>query len=276
MNRYKMILINMHRFFFDDMNGLQPVVRCGVVIFGFAFLGGCRDSPPTRIAEIRSLSRNPTPAEIQRIAEALADPDRDVRATSLVVLAEVDPTRARPLAMGALGDPDGVVRAAAVRTVARALDPELVDRLAALGPSDPVWQVRDAVLEALTASDGEKVRAAYERGAQDPVAHVRKTALEVAASRPGLLPTAVLAAVLKGDDDWENRVLAAKILGASQDPEAYAPLDEAVGDPHEFVRAAATRERLALVRGGTPRPSPPPATPSPSPTPAATKPRPGV
>ena len=266
----------MHRFIFANVNGFEPVVRCGVVIFGVACFGGCRDDATTRVAELRALARDPTPARVQQIADAIGDPDRDVRATSLVVMSEVEPDRAHAMALRALDDADGVVRAAAVRAVAPRLDPDLVDRIATLGPEDSVWQVRSAALEALAASDGEKVRAAFERGIQDPVGHVRAAALAVAAARPGLLPTPLVAGVLAQDDDWENRVAAARILGASQDPEAYAALDAAAVDPHEFVRAAATRERQALVRGGTPRPTPPPASPAPSPTPAATKRRPGV
>ena len=266
----------MHRFFFAFINGFEPVVRCGVVIFGIACVSGCRDDATARVAELRALARDPTPARVQQIADAISDADRDVRATSLVVMAEVDPDRAHAMALRALGDPDGIVRAAAVRTVAARLDPDLVDRIAALGLEDPVWQVRDAVLDTLAASDGERVRAAFERGVQDPVGQVRAAALAAAAARPGLLPTPLVAGVLAEDDDWENRVVAARILGASGDPGAYVALDAAAVDPHEFVRAAATRERQALVRGGTPRPTPPPASPAPSPTPAAKKRRPGV
>jgi HEAT repeat protein len=76
----------------------------------------------------------------------------------------------------------------------------------------------------------------------------------------------VVAQILAADEAWENRVLAAQILGASGDPAAYAGLDEAVRDGHEFVRAAASRERQTLVRSGAVRPTPPPASPAPDTT----------
>jgi len=263
---YNRFFVHMYRFFFDNMNGLKPVVRCGVVLVGIAQLGGCRREPADRIAELRDLARHPGPPQLRRIESAFVDADRDVRATSLVLLSEVAPERGQELARRGLDDADGVVRAAAVRVLAPHLDAPLTERLAVLAAGDPVWQVRSNALEALSGSEGDSVRQAFERGASDGNPEVRRAALVAGARRPGLLPFPVVAQILAADEAWENRVLAAQILGASGDPAAYAGLDEAVRDGHEFVRAAASRERQILVRSGAVRPTPPPASPAPDTT----------
>jgi len=221
------------------------------------------------------MARHPGPAQLRSIEGAFSDADRDVRATALTLVAGIDAERGRGMALKALDDSDGVVRAAAIRVLGPPQDQGLLARVTSLASLDPVWQVRRAALEAIAGADVETVRAAYEQGIVDANREVRHASLAGGASHPGLLSTGALARVLKEDADWENRVLAAEILGASSDPEAYAFLDEAVLDPHEFVRAEATRARQALLRSGVPRPTPPPAPPA-SPAPDTTKRKPGV
>jgi len=256
----------MHRFIFANMNGLKPVARSGVVLVGIASFGGCKESPEARIAELRAMARKPGTAEIRRVEGALSDGSADVRATSLTLMEQIDPARAAAAARRALDDGEGVVRATAVRILAPHPDDPLIVRFTSLGSSDPVWQVRSAALAALAPVEGEPVRAVFEQALADANREVRRAALTAGSARPGLLTTAAVAQVLAKDEDWENRVLAAEILGGSSDPEAFAPLDEAVLDPHEFVRAAATRARQALVRSGAARPAPPPASPPPDTT----------
>ena len=263
---YKKFFLDMHRFFFANMNGLKPVVHCGVVLFGIASFCGCKETPEARIAELRQMARRPGAAEIRRIEGALSDTNQDVRATALSLMTAIDPDRATAAARSALDDGDGVVRATAVRVLAPHADDELIARFAALGSTDPVWQVRSAALAALSQAEGDPVRAVFERGLADRNHEVRRAALSAGAARQGLLTTPAVAQVLAKDEDWENRVLAAEILGGSSDPEAYAPLDEAALDPHEFVRAAAVRARQVLVRSGAARPALPRASPPPDTT----------
>jgi HEAT repeat protein len=254
------------------MNGLKPVVHGGVLIVGIATFSGCKETPEARIAELRAMARRPGAAEVRRLEGALSDGNQDVRATALSLMTEIDPDRATAAARRALDDGDGVVRATAVRVLGPHLDEDLIARFTSLGSADPVWQVRSAALAALARTEGEPVRAVFEQGLGDGNREVRRAALSAGSSRQGLLSTPAVAQVLAKDEDWENRVLAAEILGGSADPEAYAPLDEAALDPHEFVRAAAVRARQALVRSGAARPAPPPA----SPPPETTKRPPGV
>ena len=263
---YKIFLVDMRRFFFANMNGLKPVVRCGVVIFGFALVSGCRESPGSKIAELRAMARRPGAAQVRRIESAFSDPDRDVRATALTLLAGIDPDRGRDLALRALDDPDGIVRSAAVRVLTGRPETAPLERLTSMATLDSAWQVRTAALEGLTQAELDTVRPVFEQATVDSHREVRHAALVGGVARPGLISAVTAAKVLAEDTDWENRILAVEILGASGDAAAYAPLDEAALDPHEFVRAAATRARQALGRSGVPRPTPPPASPAPDTT----------
>jgi len=141
-------------------------------------------------------------------------------------------------------------------------DPALVRRLATHAGGDRNWQVRRQALEAIAAAADPVVPEAFLRALSDSVRHVRQSALAAAIERPGLLPIEAVCGVAADDSDWENRVAAAHVLGASKDPAAYACLERAMHDPNEFVRAAATSERRGLVRAGVEEPPPPLATPA--------------
>ena len=222
-----------------------------VVIVGL--LSGCQTGIDGRITRAYSLARHPSEANKNRIESLLRDEDRDVRATALVVMAGIDKGRARRMAMGALTDPDGLVRAAAVGLCVDGVDAETTRLLSARATDDPVWQVRARALEAIASSDEPAVREAYAHALTDSVRHVRRAALKAGIDHPGLLPVDLVSNLVVSDTDWENRVEAAIALGASKEPAAYAGLDAAVADPNEFVRATAAQERRELERAGIPR-----------------------
>ncbi len=165
----------------------------------------------------------------------------------------VDGERAARMAVRALDDRDGLVRAAAVKALGTRADPATILVLAARAGDDPVWQVRARALEAIASSDEPVVREAFARALSDSVRHVRRSALRSGIEHPELLRADRLSDLVVGDPDWENRVDAAHALGGSKDPAAYAGLDAAVHDPNEFVRAAGARERSRLERAGVPR-----------------------
>lgn len=224
------------------------------------------------------LARRPTEPNRNRIEAMLSDEDRDVRAAVLVAMGPIDAARAKRMAATAIDDRDGVVRAAAVEVLGSdaAADPALMRRLATQAAGDPAWTVRVRALEALAPVDDPVVRECFARALSDSVRHVRRAALRAGVSRPGLLPTGRVAEIAAGDPDWENRVEAAKALGASKDPEAYPGLDAAARDPNEFVRAEAVRQRRNLLRDGIPEtPAEPAPGVAPAPPPEA-KPRTGV
>ena len=222
-----------------------------VVIVGL--LSGCQTGIDGRITRAYSLARHPSEANKNRIESLLRDEDRDVRATALVVMAGIDKGRARRMAIGALTDPDGLVRAAAVGLCVDGVDAETTRLLSARATDDPVWQVRARALEAIASSDDPAVREAYVRALTDSVRHVRRAALKAGIDHPGLLSVDLVSNLVVSDTDWENRVEAAIALGASKEPAAYAGLDAAVADPNEFDRATAARERRELERAGIPR-----------------------
>jgi hypothetical protein len=241
-----------------------PILAAAVLLVA----AGCGRGADDRVREIYALSRIPTPEHVERIVTLAHDPDRDVRASALVALDGVDAGRARSLAREALADRDGLVRAAAVRILAGSADPLVLASLADRAAADPIWQVRAAALEAIASHDDPAVRAAFAHALLDPVRQVRRAALTAGAGTPGLLPTDRLAELLAADPDWQNRVDAARGLGASASPAAFDPLDAAGTDGNEFVRAAVARALRDLAADGVARPTPPPV-PSPPPQPVA-------
>jgi HEAT repeat protein len=242
-------------------------------------LAGCRGSGDDKIRHASELGRSPSEPNKNRLAAMLQDPDRDVRATVLVVMATVDPVRARDLALKAFDDLDGAVRAASVRILAAAMpdDVELGRRLAVRAGDDADWQVRREALDAIAPLPDDEIRDALAKGLADSVDQIRGVTLRMGSSRPGILSVEKVAVLIVEDPSWENRVEAARVLGVSKDPAAYAPLDQAAADGNEFVRAAAMRERRSLVRDGVsePVPEPEPAPPAP-PAPKGAKPGSGV
>jgi HEAT repeat protein len=229
------------------------VVPIVVVWLAIAMLPGCNTGIDDRIRRAYAMAKNPSEPNKNRIEALLRDEDRDVRATALVVMGTIDRDRARRMAAGALTDPDGLVRAAAVPLCSDRADAETFRLVTAGATDDPVWQVRARALEAIASSEDPAVREAFVRALSDPVRHVRRAALRAGIEHPGLLAVDLLNALVVSDPDWENRVEAATALGASKDPAAYAGLDAAIGDSNEFVRATAARARRELQRAGVPR-----------------------
>ncbi len=231
--------------------GAKSSIYAGFLTIGV--LAGCWSGVDERVARVHSLARHASEANKDRIEELSKDEDRDVRVTALVVMGEIDETRARTMAMASLSDPDGLVRAAAVDLCGETPDAGTVRLLAARVSDDPVWHVRARALRAIASSDEPAVREAFTRALSDPVRQVRRAALKAGSGRPGLLPLDVLSELIATDPDWESRVEAVTALGASLEQAAYVGLDAAVADPNEFVRAAAAREIRALERAGIPR-----------------------
>jgi HEAT repeat protein len=231
--------------------GAQRSVLMGLLTI--AVLSACSRGVDDRIGRAYALGRRPSEANKKRIEALLHDKDRDVRATALAVMGAIDKDRASRLAVGALSDPDGLVRATAVTLCAQGADAETIREIAARATDDPVWQVRTRALEALASSEDPAVREAFVHALSDSVRHVRRAALRAGIEHPGLLPVDVLNSLVVSDVDWENRVEASTALGTSKEPAAYIGLDAAVADSNEFVRATAARERRALERAGVPR-----------------------
>jgi HEAT repeat protein len=224
-----------------------------------ATLSGCTSGLDDRISRAYALARHPTEPNKDRIEALLKDEDRDVRATALVAMGSIDAARAKRLAIEALSDPDGMVRAVAVSFCSDGADPETIGIITARATDDPVWQVRTRAVEAIASSQDPGVSEVFVRALSDSVRHVRRAALRAGIEHPGILPVDLLNTLVVSDPDWENRVEAAMALGTSKDPAAYAGLDAALADPNEFVRTTAAGELRELHRAGVSRPAEIPA-----------------
>ena len=169
----------------------------------------------------------------------MTDPDRNVRATALNVLVGLEVPDAVELSQNALADTDGFVRATAAKLLGDTKDPLHVDLLAErLGEdSDPI--VRQRAAEALADVGGAEAAAALTRGVEDPVDRVRLAAVEGLTDLGPAVAITGLIRLLREDTVWEVRAQAARALGGTDSPEAAAALEEALGDPNEFVRSAA-------------------------------------
>jgi HEAT repeat protein len=235
------------------VGGRRSIAVAFLMIPMLCALCGCGRGIEGRISRAYALGRRPSEANKARIEALLRDEDRDVRATALVVMGSVDRERGSRLAVGALKDPDGFVRATAVTLCAEGAEADTIRTITGLATDDPVWQVRTRALEALASSEDPAVREAFIRALSDSVRHVRRAAVRAGIAHPGLLPVDLLNTLVVSDTDWENRVEASTALGTSKEPAAYVGLDAAVVDPNEFVRMTAARERRALERAGVPR-----------------------
>jgi HEAT repeat protein len=213
-------------------------------------LVGCDATPERRRASIYELKADPTAANLTKIRALLADGDRDVRATALHALADREVPDAAPLAATALDDPDGFVRATAARILGEVGDASHVEPLAKHVRSDPDPIARQRAAESLTQLGGTAAIAALIEALSDPMDRVRLAALQGLRQHDTQPALEQLAALLLEDDSWEVRSQAAAALGESGRAEALPALIEAAEDPHEFVRAAATRARGAIEAAG--------------------------
>ncbi|HEX5936185.1 MAG TPA: cyclic nucleotide-binding domain-containing protein [Actinomycetota bacterium] len=148
---------------------------------------------------------------------AMDDPDASVRRVAAELLGGLDPGRAVPALIRGVHDLDAEVRAASLRSLARAEAFEASDEIPPL-LADPVPEVRLAALDALDALRADRARA---RG-------------------------------LLADGDGLVRARAAGILLAGgSDAEADAALARLSRSPHAEMRAAALRELAASTAAGT-------------------------
>ncbi len=179
-----------------------------------------------------------------------SDHPRDVAAQDLV---SADPSRrlAAVVRLGTLGRPDDLrllrplldrddvsLRLGATRALARAGDPNTIDRLAAHA-ADKSAAVR---LESLTmlreaAFLPAPGRQAAERALGDADATFRLLALDLLSAHP-TAPSVPTVAGLLGDTNRDVRLSAARLLGLSRDPRAVLPLLHRIDGQDRVERVA--------------------------------------
>jgi len=214
--------------------------------------GACARDPQDAIGRIYAWKAQPTDRNVAKIRSYLADPDRDVRATSLHALVSLAVQDAAAISLSALGDGDGFVRATAARCLGELREASAAAPLGERLASDPDWHVRRLAAEALAAIGGAEAVAALVLALEDPVRSVRLAAVAGAGELDPEAAFDVLARIVLDDPDWEVRVQAARAIGRSKRPEALPTLEAAQKDPNEFVRAAASAALAGL---------PPPSSP---------------
>ncbi|MEU9645733.1 fumarate reductase/succinate dehydrogenase flavoprotein subunit [Streptomyces sp. NPDC048188] len=194
-------------------------------------------------ASLRELAETltPEPALSEPLTEALAQADPVVRATALDLL--------RILRLGgtgtfaaALRDPDAPVRIEAVRGLVS------LDAAEALSPAaeDPSREVRVAVAKALgTLRAAPRPGTVLDRLTEDPDVLVRGAALAALADTGCPAPLAARAVAALSDPAWQVRAGAATALSAAASDTAVPVLTKALADRNADVRKAAV---LALTR----------------------------
>jgi HEAT repeat protein len=204
-----------------------------------AAIAGCSTDPAGRRDSIYALKSDPTPANVGAIRVWLDDEDRNVRATALNALVELEVPDAEKLALDALGDPDGFVRATGAKLVGDLGRAEHADALAGLLLEDPDPVVRQRAAEALARLGGQRAVDALAQALADPEARVRRAAIDGLESLDPASAVEELKGLLHADPVWEIRAQAAHVLGLTGSPDVLADLEQAREDPNEFVRSAA-------------------------------------
>ncbi|TDT37367.1 succinate dehydrogenase/fumarate reductase flavoprotein subunit [Streptomyces sp. BK208] len=194
-------------------------------------------------ASLRELAETlkPEPALSEPLTEALAQADPVVRATALDLLRILRLGDAGTFA-AALRDPDAPVRIEAVRGLVS------LDAAEALSPAadDPSREVRVAVAKALgTLRAAPRPGTALDRLTEDPDVLVRGAALVALADTGCPAPLAARAVAALSDPAWQVRAGAATALSAAASDTAVPVLTKALADRNADVRKAAV---LALTR----------------------------
>ncbi len=234
-----------------------------ILAFGLVLDPACRGDRDRRLEEVFDAAEAPGPEATARLEPFLGNPDGSVRAAALAALGTANPAAAHGRALEMTGDPDAAVRAACARLLGRSQDAAGAAALERM-LQDGEARVRVPAAEALGAIDDTAAVPALARALDDATVNVRLAALG-ALARIGPAPALdAVAARLENDAAWEVRAGAASALAEAAVPEAYPPLEAALLDPNEFVRASAAKAIRTLRSKGVARPEPG-ASPSPSP-----------
>ncbi|MFF5805513.1 fumarate reductase/succinate dehydrogenase flavoprotein subunit [Streptomyces sp. NPDC012746] len=144
---------------------------------------------------------------VSALSAAAGDPAREVRVTVARGLAAVHAPAPAPLDP-LLGDPDPLVRGAALGALARAGCPGRYADAAVAALADPAWQVRAGAAAALSAADPGVAVAALAGALADANADVRKAA--------------VLALLTHREAEGARKALATAVADPDADVRAYA------------------------------------------------------
>jgi len=184
----------------------------------------------------------------ERLAGELAEGPEGARLRAAARLVDIAGELAVPLLSGALPNAEPALRVALADALGRAGGPEAIRAVERLrGDPDPL--VRAAAVDAaarLLADDPASLAGALREALADADPKVRRRAALQAASARGIDPGELLAPVLS-DDDRHARRLAAVALGATRRPGAALALLDALLDDDDSVRDAAAGSAVLLL-----------------------------
>lgn len=150
--------------------------------------------------------------DVEGVAAARTDPAREVRVAAAHGLGTIGAEAGIVHLVGLAGDPEPLVRAAALDASAGLAGAEELWQLAAVGIAAPEWQVRVGAVRGLTAAPADVAVPALAVAIEDPSADVRKAvviALGAWAERPDVVDALTLATK---DSDADVRGYARRAL----------------------------------------------------------------
>jgi len=227
---------------------IRTATLSGVLVAALA-AGACGGGPSARVEKLFRARTAGSEAIVVAASEALEDPDFDVRATAVWMLAEAGDRSVAPALSALLADPSPGVRAAAAAGLARLgerVDPALLAPL--VHDADPA--VRLKAIELLAGADPAGSGSLLLQALGDPNADVRVGALRALAALPELPALPELAGCLLSDTDWRARQAALRALAGRQEEEVRSLLELGGTDGNPIVRresGGAIREFDAAV-----------------------------
>nr|WP_030758083.1 MULTISPECIES: fumarate reductase/succinate dehydrogenase flavoprotein subunit [unclassified Streptomyces] len=162
--------------------------------------------PEVRIHAVRALV---SVDAVPQLAEAAADPAREVRVAVAKGLASVHTPAPAPLDP-LLADPDPLVRGAALAALARTGCPDGYARTAVAALADAAWQVRAGAATGLSAAGAEAAVPALAKTLADANADVRKAAVLALLAHRDTAQARTALATAVSDPDADVRAYAAR------------------------------------------------------------------
>lgn len=195
-------------------------------------------SAAVRAAAMQLLARRGGTARVAAMAQALRDPDPDVRATAVETLPPALSGQVAELLLSAFMDEDERVWRPAVSHLAELPEPDLPLLWSAI--LDAPEPKREELLNALERYDPDRLAKLALENARTPDAASRALTIHVAARAGTNESTSLVVTALEDPDPFVRRT-AASAMSTLRNPLAVRALSRALTDPHAEVRVEAVR-----------------------------------